>query len=292
MTQGAKLADSMINEETPFEANAGEFYLKARDSLGAFGIGNRSDPSIATDGSCVHDRIRDQPRIVTLIDLRSSAGSSQRSPHDAIPSPHQRLALDRVRHAVVILVSSHRDVERVDRSLSASNIATELALILSGPDEPCEISNVRAVTLRSSEADNLFMELSDERSTTDAISPPLEAYQNSKPGSGAPSSYNDGPAGFRGEASGRQRAARLNIDTLSPRERIVLRLIGDGKTNKEIARTLQIGPETVKTHVKNLFLKLGVERRAQAVARAHGLDLRWTTWPAASTLDHRAIPIA
>ena len=60
---------------------------------------------------------------------------------------------------------------------------------------------------------------------------------------------------------------------LSPREIAIIRLIGRGQSNKEMARQLGIAPETVKTHVKNIFWKLGVERRAQAIARAHTLGL-------------------
>lgn len=52
---------------------------------------------------------------------------------------------------------------------------------------------------------------------------------------------------------------------LSPRERSILELIGQGRSNKEIARQLGISPETVKSHLKHIFTKLGVERRAQAV---------------------------
>ncbi|MBV8576291.1 MAG: response regulator transcription factor [Acetobacteraceae bacterium] len=60
---------------------------------------------------------------------------------------------------------------------------------------------------------------------------------------------------------------------LSPRERSVLVLLGEGRSNKDIARVLNIAPETVKSHVKNIFAKIGVERRAQAVARAMSLGL-------------------
>jgi LuxR family maltose regulon positive regulatory protein len=48
---------------------------------------------------------------------------------------------------------------------------------------------------------------------------------------------------------------------------------GDGKSNKEIARALDITPEMVKSHVENIFATLSVERRAQAVARAQSLRL-------------------
>ena len=54
----------------------------------------------------------------------------------------------------------------------------------------------------------------------------------------------------------------------SARELQVLELVGEGKSNKEIASTLAISDETVKTHLRHLFEKLGVSDRAQAVAIA------------------------
>ena len=67
-------------------------------------------------------------------------------------------------------------------------------------------------------------------------------------------------------------ASRI-VDSLSPRERNILERIGQGKSNKEIARELGIAPETVKSHIKNIFIKLAVDRRAQAVSRAQSLGL-------------------
>lgn len=60
---------------------------------------------------------------------------------------------------------------------------------------------------------------------------------------------------------------------VDPRERGILELIAEGHSNKEIARSLDIAPETVKSHVKNIFDKLSVEKRAQAIARAQSLGL-------------------
>jgi DNA-binding NarL/FixJ family response regulator len=57
-------------------------------------------------------------------------------------------------------------------------------------------------------------------------------------------------------------------DDLTPRETEVLRHIALGRSNKEIANVLAIGDETVKTHVGNVFAKLQVENRAQAVVQA------------------------
>jgi DNA-binding NarL/FixJ family response regulator len=55
--------------------------------------------------------------------------------------------------------------------------------------------------------------------------------------------------------------------TLTRRQRDVLNLIVQGRSNKEIARSLKLGEGTVKVHVAALFSKLGVNRRA-AVAIA------------------------
>jgi DNA-binding NarL/FixJ family response regulator len=56
--------------------------------------------------------------------------------------------------------------------------------------------------------------------------------------------------------------------TLSERERAVLRLVADGLPSKQIARELSITERTVKFHVNSIFLKLGADNRAQAVALA------------------------
>ena len=60
---------------------------------------------------------------------------------------------------------------------------------------------------------------------------------------------------------------------LSPREADILKLIAGGLSNKEIAKDLAIAPETVKSHIKHIFIKLNIERRVQAVSRAQMLGL-------------------
>jgi len=52
---------------------------------------------------------------------------------------------------------------------------------------------------------------------------------------------------------------------LTPRELAALRLLADGKANKEIATALDISERTVKTHLGHLFEKLGVTSRTEAV---------------------------
>ncbi|MGW5532281.1 LuxR C-terminal-related transcriptional regulator, partial [Streptomyces xanthochromogenes] len=65
------------------------------------------------------------------------------------------------------------------------------------------------------------------------------------------------------------------LAALSERERSVLRLIGEGLTNRQIAGQLYLSEKTVKNHISRLLSKLGVERRVQAAviaAQAHEHD--------------------
>lgn len=62
-------------------------------------------------------------------------------------------------------------------------------------------------------------------------------------------------------------------ETLSGRELAVLQLIAQGCSNQEVSEKLFISLHTVKTHARNINLKLGVERRTQAVARAQALGV-------------------
>jgi len=62
-------------------------------------------------------------------------------------------------------------------------------------------------------------------------------------------------------------------EVLTEREMEVLRLLVQGQSNKEIARDLQIAEDTVKTHMKHILAKLGVQSRTQAVLGAIRLGL-------------------
>ena len=61
--------------------------------------------------------------------------------------------------------------------------------------------------------------------------------------------------------------------SLSPREREILGLLAEGKTQKQIATTLVISPKTVATHIQHLLAKLGAHSRAQAIALAFQVGL-------------------
>jgi len=84
-----------------------------------------------------------------------------------------------------------------------------------------------------------------------------------------PSHGEDSMAGGCAYDTGRELGQMfVGATLLGPRERAILELIAQGQSNKEIARELGITPETVKSHVKKIFTKLDVKKRAKAVARA------------------------
>jgi two-component system, NarL family, response regulator LiaR len=62
-------------------------------------------------------------------------------------------------------------------------------------------------------------------------------------------------------------------EPLTPREMDVLRLLTQGQSNKEIARALHLVEETVKSHVRHILAKLGVQSRTQAVLAAIRLGI-------------------
>ncbi|MFV0253361.1 MAG: response regulator [Beutenbergiaceae bacterium] len=87
----------------------------------------------------------------------------------------------------------------------------------------------------------------------------------------------------RAVADGRNLIGRASVPSaghdpmakLTPSERRVLELIGDGMANREIATELGVAEKTVKNHVTGMLAKLGLQRRTQAAAWVVGQRGRW-----------------
>ena len=63
------------------------------------------------------------------------------------------------------------------------------------------------------------------------------------------------------------------LETFTPREVEILYLMSEGLTNQEIAARLYLSLHTVKSHARNIFAKLGVGSRTQAIAEGRALGL-------------------
>jgi LuxR family maltose regulon positive regulatory protein len=86
------------------------------------------------------------------------------------------------------------------------------------------------------------------------------------------------PAALSQSAARNQQSALSNqqsalVEPLSERELEVLKLLGTELSGPEIARELTVSLNTVRTHTKNIYGKLGVRNRRAAVRRAEELDL-------------------
>jgi DNA-binding CsgD family transcriptional regulator len=73
-------------------------------------------------------------------------------------------------------------------------------------------------------------------------------------------------AQFRRNSQRRRTTHVIGAESLSPRERQILELVAEGRTNAEIARNLKISAGTVRKHLENTYDKLGVHTRTAAVA--------------------------
>ena len=63
------------------------------------------------------------------------------------------------------------------------------------------------------------------------------------------------------------------VETLTQREREVLQLVAEGLSNEEVAQRFVISAGTVKVHLSNIYGKLGVSKRTQAIAKARSLGI-------------------
>ncbi|WP_432584645.1 response regulator transcription factor [Streptomyces sp. HD1123-B1] len=64
-------------------------------------------------------------------------------------------------------------------------------------------------------------------------------------------------------------ADSVRLGSLTPRETEILRLVARGQSNTQISQSLVVAEQTVKTHIGNIFAKLGLRDRAQAVVFAY-----------------------
>jgi LuxR family maltose regulon positive regulatory protein len=115
----------------------------------------------------------------------------------------------------------------------------------------------------------------DEGVPMDALmSATLEARQRGHPyATRIPARYLAKLLAIHAQESATPGAGERLSEPLSERELEVLALVASGMSNKEIAGKLFVSIVTVKTHINNLYRKLGARSRTQAIARARELDL-------------------
>ena len=162
-------------------------------------------------------------------------------------------AIGHVTHWIEILILQALTYYKSDR-ISLAHHHLEQALILAEPG-----GFIRAFASEGQPMARLLYEALSRGIVPDYVRRLLSAFHNTGPAS-PPS-------------SGVHRSSSDLIEPLSDRELQVLKLVAEGFTNPEIASKLYLSPHTIKTHTRNIYGKLGVHSRTQAVARAQVLGL-------------------
>jgi LuxR family transcriptional regulator, maltose regulon positive regulatory protein len=188
-------------------------------------------------------------------------------------------AEERFEEAASILSGLRLELENVQNLHLALRIEARLATVRLRAKQVAEASAIfRGIVTRFARAD-IYYTLLDEGVE---LGPLLAAHQKEMERAGSSPeliSYVSKLMALwrsRYQSEPGQTPTSALAEPLSVRESDIVKLIAEGLSNKEIARTLAITPETVKSHVKHIFIKLNVEKRAQAVSRAQMLGLAGT----------------
>ncbi|MCP3725218.1 LuxR C-terminal-related transcriptional regulator [Paraburkholderia sp. CNPSo 3272] len=214
-------------------------------------------------------------QLAASVGERTQLVSPEIETYRAIAAARLSIAQKRTEDAVGLLNTALRSVENRRNDYLALHLRIELSLVaMATGKRNLAIAAFRGVVTTAASA-GIFRSILDQGPE---IGPLLLALREEGP---SPASTADAAPyihalldGWRARYEPESKPHRdAQRDSLSPRERSIVALIAQGQSNKEIARTIGITPETVKSYLKNIFVKLGVEKRAQAVARAQELGL-------------------
>jgi LuxR family maltose regulon positive regulatory protein len=185
-------------------------------------------------------------------------------------------ANNRLQDAIAILRALRQEAEAASNHYKALCVAAQLSVALLAADEGAEALHVFRDVLRLAAPAGFYQTILDEGPEIGTLLLGVQENARRTGDSGDLLPYvGNLIAGWRElyQPDLSANPALTVVESLSPRKRNIVERIGQGRSNKEIARELGIAPETVKSHIKNIFVKLAVDRRAQAVSRAQSLGL-------------------
>lgn len=203
----------------------------------------------------------------------ASVGAAAASMLDRIAGARLLHAQRRHDEALRLLDESRREAEANGRVRDLIEVLSLAALTRQAMGEPERARDLLSIALSMAATEGFVRIFLDEGPPMADL---LKAMVTAGPGEAA-----------RSEAEyARQLLARMNRDgaeastsspalseSLTDREEEILRLITDGLSNREVAARTFVTVGTVKTHINNLYRKLGVHSRTQAIARARELGL-------------------
>jgi LuxR family maltose regulon positive regulatory protein len=199
----------------------------------------------------------------------------------ALARAYRASAEQRFDDAISILEELRRELENVHNIYFALRVETHLAVARFRANQVAEALKSFGGVVGTFARAGVYQTILDEGGAE--IGPLLAAFQANAERTGSSQELMAYASNLSAAWRSRYRSEPLQTtpavvsltisEPLSTREGDILKLIAEGLSNKEIARNLVITPETVKSHVKHIFTKLNVEKRAQAVSRAQSLGL-------------------
>jgi LuxR family transcriptional regulator, maltose regulon positive regulatory protein len=189
-----------------------------------------------------------------------------------------RLTVARGEHdeALRLLEELHQSADAAGRTGKLIEILTLQALALWEKSKREQAVRTLTRALALAEPEGYVRTFVDEGAEVgDLLSAILEARQRGHPEAATqiPARYLAKLLAIHAQESATPGAGERLSEPLSERELEVLALVASGKSNQEIASSLFVSLSTVKTHINNLYRKLEVRSRTQAIARARELDM-------------------
>ena len=186
-----------------------------------------------------------------------------------------QLAQDEPDQALRVLKRLHEEAQTAGRSGTELEIRTLQALALREKGEKERAVSILTQALALAEPEGYVRTFTDKASPMAALlSEVLEAQQRGRLAPEVPAYYlRKLLAALERDASSTAPPNAGLPEPLSERELEVLVLLAAGKSNRQIASELFVALSTVKTHIKNIYGKLDVRNRTQAVSRAGELGL-------------------
>lgn len=183
-------------------------------------------------------------------DLRVVASGATLNAVDRLPEPPQVILLDVGLEHTDSLTVAHEAREGIPES------RVIVMDVLPADEELVSFVNagVRGFVMKDATMDDLVATIHAVAAGTNVLPPPMLSSLFSQ---------------IARETIRRGRPAVAEASQMTPRERQVVHLIGEGLSNKEIAARLQIATHTVKSHVRNVMEKLSLHTRLQIAAYVH-----------------------
>ncbi|MGF6960186.1 LuxR C-terminal-related transcriptional regulator [Paraburkholderia youngii] len=251
-------------------------YARKWDRLSAAALVERTRLNLA-EGRIV-EAAASVAQLDRLADSASAAATSaaaEIATYRGLARAYLAMAQGRAQDAADTLTATLQTIECRHGFYLALRLRTVLALVWMAANESARAVETFREVLKAAAPAELYQSIVDQGPQIvpllQAVREALRGEAQSKPLLAYVDRLLDGSRALY--LPGDTRARNAEREPLSARERDIIGLIAHGQSNKEVARTLGIAPETVKSHVKSIFVKLAVDKRAQAVARAQSLGL-------------------